>query len=278
MEKNFYLNNSNSKYVTIGIKPATKLHNKSNIGFYVDVNIGGKTMKPMSLGGIDGFLNLCQSLRSFEELKFTYPQFASNYEEIETQFPLNISKKPYNGMVCFHIESMNGGYAAIAQNSCAELLKFESLILSSVKKLQSIVSGMEGKFNEFVQKCSTDYAGTIKATEKSMDTLGADIFTNFNELLRICIDQLTLINKSATAAPKRKRAATNPRKGTKKSRENEHTYAVDIDEEEIETSEIIDDEPVDTQSTATPIALEANAKQQLGLQESGQRIESEILL
>lgn len=274
MEKNFYLNQSNSKYITIGIKPASKLHNNTNMGFYVDVNIGGKTMKPMSLGGIDGFLNLCQSLRSFDELKFTYPQFASSYEEIESQFPLNISKKPYNGMVCFHIETLNGGYAAIAQNSCTELLKFESLIVASIKKMQSIVGEIEGKFNEFVQKCSVDYGGTIKAIEKSMDTLAADIFTNFNELLRICIDQLSLINTTATAsaaaAPKRKR--TPKAKLCKKAKlDDDHNYAgIDGESDEVELIEVTEtqsDEHVSDKQTDP-----------LGLIESGQRMESEILV
>lgn len=54
LEKKFYLNQSNSKYITVGIKPATKFLNKDNTGFYVDVLISGKNIKPVSLGGVDG--------------------------------------------------------------------------------------------------------------------------------------------------------------------------------------------------------------------------------
>lgn len=275
MERHFYLNQSNSKYITIGIKPASKLQNKANIGFHVDINIGGKTMKPMSLGGLDGFLNLCQSLRSFEELKFTYPQYASNYDDIETQFPLNISKKPYNGMVCFNIESLNGGYAVIAQNTCTELLKFECLIVASVKKMQSLVSDIETKFHDFVTKCSTDFAGTIKAIEKSMDTLSADIFINFNELLRVCIDQLSLINTAAAGStattPKRKRVSK-PKSQKKAKQDEDHNYTGnDAESDEVELIEV----------TETQFDEHVSDKQAdpLGLIESGQRmVESEILV
>lgn len=69
MEKNFYLNQSNSKFISIGNRLATKLFNKDSVGFYVEVTVAGKNMKPMSLGGIDGSMILCQSLRYFDELK-----------------------------------------------------------------------------------------------------------------------------------------------------------------------------------------------------------------
>lgn len=276
LEKNFYLNASNSKYLTIGIKPATKLHSKANVGFYVEIHISGKNMKPMSLGGLDGFMNLCQSLRNFEELKFTYPQAAANYDDIETPFPINISKKPYNGMLCFHIETMQGGYAALAQNSCSELLKYENLIVVCIKKLQAIVPGMETKFHDLVQKCAIDYATTIKEFEKSEDTFAIDIFMNFNELLRVCIDQLTLINTAATTsnnpAPKRKRASNVKR--AKKSKQDD----VGGDSDEVEVIQV--PEEFDTEKNSEQemvIHLPENVQTQV-INENGQRISSELFL
>lgn len=87
-------------------------------------------------------MNLCQSLRSFEELKYTYPLSCANYDEMESQFPINISKKPYNGMVCFNIETMGGGYAIMAQNTCSEMLKHENLIVISIRRMHSIVGDL----------------------------------------------------------------------------------------------------------------------------------------
>lgn len=93
-EKRYYLNGSSSKYIVVGINPATKMLSRESCGFYVEVGINGNNMKPMFLSGIDGFLNLCKSLRTFDELKFTYPNAAGNYDEMKNELPLNINKKP----------------------------------------------------------------------------------------------------------------------------------------------------------------------------------------
>lgn len=254
MEKNFYLTKSNCKYITIGIKPATKFINQNNIGFYVEVALCGGKMKPMSLGGLDGFLNLCKSLRSFEELQYTYPMSAGDYSEIETPFPLNILKRPWGGAICFNIETINGEMGSMAQNSASDLLKFENLIISSIKKLQAIVENIEDKFNELVYKCVADFTSTMNEVRDSMDTFGGELFTNFNELLKICIDKVSLLNAHSaaaantitgkangstgknTVAPKRKKASVTKR--SKKSKaEADHSYFEHDENDEIEIIE-----------------------------------------
>lgn len=280
MEKNFYLNQSNCKWITIGIQPATKLINKDYTGFYVDVAICGKSMKPMSLGGIDGFMNLCQSLRSFEELKFTYPMAAANYSEISTPFPMNISKKPWNGMMCFHIETINGDKASMAQNSCAELLKYENFIVFSIKKMESIVNDIESKFNDIIHKGAKDYSTTVKEIEKTMDTFAADIFTNFNDLLKMCIDQVNRFNVNPSAPSKRKRTTPVAGKRAKaKKNDVDHSYADTADTVEID-GEIPNEVESDESAPASELANESteNEPLPLGLIESGQRVESEVYL
>lgn len=299
MEKNFYLNISNSKYLTIGIKPASKLFNTESTGFYVDVCIGGN-MKPMSLGGLDGFMNLCQALRSFEELKFTYPMSAGNYDEMEAAMPLNISKRPYQGMMCFCIENELDQRASMAQNTCSELLKFENLIISNIKFLQTLATQMEAKFNTLVKKCASDYPATIKEVENSKDTFSSDVLTNFNELLRACMDQFVRFESASTSGTtpsKRKRNAANAVKAKKtveerpvksKKTQEDHSYAADT-----ETEASIGDHANETEATVT-ISDSADVGSEiedgsdspqsnksvepLGIQESGQRFESELYM
>lgn len=182
-------------------------------------------------------MNLCQSLRSFEELKYTYPLSCANYDEIESQFPINISKKPYNGMVCFNIETMGGGYAIMAQNTCSEMLKHENLIVVSIRRMHSIVGDIEAKFNDLVKNCSIDFTTAVKEIAKSTDTLSVDIYTNFNDLLKFSVDQYTRFN-SAPPTPvvtpaKRKRATvaagTKRSKAKKNDTDTDHSYAAPID-------------------------------------------------
>lgn len=244
--------------------------NKECNGFSVEVAIDGKNMAPMSLGGLDGFLNLCQSLRSFDELKYTYPTSAGKYEEIETQFPLNISKRQFGGTLCFHIETTNGETALLAQNTCSELLKFESLIASAIKKVGAIVPEAEAKFNDLVNKASNDFTKVLADTEKSGDLLLIEIITNFNDVLRMCMDETKkFIGINTDKAPKRKRNMAG-KKSAKKSRESDHTY-VEIEDE----IEVIEDHADD--DTKITEAVEKSVEP-LGLIESGQRLDSEILL
>lgn len=295
MEKRYYLNQSNSKYITIGICPASKLFNKDNCGFYVDIGIGGNNMKTMSLGGTDGFLNLCQSLRSFEELKFTYPGSAGDYKTIVHQLPINITKKPWRGSLCFHIETINGDYASIAQNTCADLLKFEKLVIASAKMLQSLVENVELKFHDLVNKAATDFSTVINAVEKSTDLndlLSIEIVTNFNDIFKKCIDETTRFNATNAVAgpssgvPKKRRAAmpSTATKRSKKTKIDDHTYAIESEEVvEIDPPPPADtdidtgaDTPVDTDiETVIDKAADTGTSVPLGMIEDGQRFESE---
>lgn len=239
MEKRFYLNASNTKYVKIGFKPATKLFNKEFTGFFVEVAIDGKNMRPMALGGIDGFMNICKSLRSFDELKYTYPGSSEDYTKMKNAVPINISKKYMSGSLCFCIETQLGDSCMIAQNSCTELLKYECLIAASIKKMVAMVGDVEKQFNDLVAKSSSDFSELLAESAKSGDLMKIEIITNFNDLFKICVDEATRFNStttiSAETSPKRKRAV-NPKRTSKKPKPNdctEHNYAlVDIDETE----------------------------------------------
>lgn len=299
LEKHFHLTSSNSKYIVVGIKPATKMYNKECTGFYVEVGVGGKSMKNMSLGGIDGFMNLCQTLRQFDELKYTYPMSAANYDDIETQFPLNISKKPWNGSICFNIETIVGDHAIIAQNSCTELLRIENFIIIAIKFMNSIVNDIETKFNALVQKGATDYSAALSEIAKSKDTFGVDVLCNFNELFKVCIDQVSRLNKPTTSAatatapkrgalsrsntatastPTKRKATTKKVKQTAPKKQkvdscsipDEHNYTVgEAEHEEVDEVELIECEGEEEE---TP------NREPLGLIESGQRFESEHYL
>lgn len=290
MEKPFYLNASNSKNLCIGIKPATKLYAQECVGFYVEAAIHGN-MRPMNLGGLDGLLNLCQSLRGFEELSFAYPHCASNYAEIQTLQPLNISKRMVSGTLCFHIENVNGEAATVAQNSCSELLKFENLIVTSIKKLQNVVTDVEGKFNQLITNLSTDWTGTVKNVEKELDTFASDALTNFNELVRACVDETNRkAAVAAAAAAAAVPAATKKRKApsTSNARRPKKVVKVMQVEEEEDDIEVVDNEE-ETAVADTPPATDhtpaasdhsyadtSDTTIPLGLIESGQRFDSEF--
>lgn len=167
MEKRLFLNQSNTKWVALGIKPESKLLGEEATGFQFDIAIGGSKMPLMSLGGSNGFLNLCQGLQSFEELKFAYRGTVSDYDDIDTEVPLNISKKTFGGNLCFCIEAPSGDTAFLAITTAMEMLKMERIIVASSKTFTSLAADAEKRFNDFVAKAANDLA----AVEKEVETM-----------------------------------------------------------------------------------------------------------
>lgn len=285
MEKRYYLNPSNSKHIKIGIKPATSLFNKEFTGFFVDVVMDGKTMKPVSLGGLDGFLNLCQSLRGFEELKFVYPGSVGNYEIMNNPLLMNINKKNIGGSVCFVVDTQNGDNFIIAQNTCQELLKNECIIIAAIQTFSSLSKDVEKKFNNLVNTSTNDFTATLADVRKTGDLLNIEILINFNELFKVCVDETTRF-KSASATEreslKRKRAPPKRTKAAKKS--EDHIVIETVESDSIEpndTNESASDsagEPSTGDANAVEIDDHDYAATPLGITESGQRMEPELYM
>lgn len=62
-EKRFYCNKSNSKWITVGIVPATKMLDEEAPGFYFEALFCGEGKPPMPLGGIEGLASLFCTMR-----------------------------------------------------------------------------------------------------------------------------------------------------------------------------------------------------------------------
>lgn len=53
-------------------------------------------METNVFGGIDGFLQLCRSLRDYDELKYQYPGSKCDYTQIENDIEMCVSKRKFN--------------------------------------------------------------------------------------------------------------------------------------------------------------------------------------
>lgn len=78
-EKRFYLSNSNSKWLSIGVVPTTKILDETAPGFTMDVFLGGEK-GTISLGGIEGAAALFKAFRSMPQFgpMYTQQQFTFN--------------------------------------------------------------------------------------------------------------------------------------------------------------------------------------------------------
>lgn len=89
-EKRFFCNNSNGKWLSVGIVPAAKLLDETAPGFYVEVILDGNGERCMSLplGGIEGAVSLFATIRQIPEFNKVQP-FHTNFKDSE-----NIRMKP----------------------------------------------------------------------------------------------------------------------------------------------------------------------------------------
>lgn len=257
MEKRFYLNASNSKYVTVGVSPSPKLLNME--GFHVVVTIGGSKMKPMTLAGLDGFLTLCRSLRSMDELKYVYPNTAGDYSQIAVEFPISISSRPYFGRPCFFIETVMQESSIMAQSTCQDLLKIERLIIAACNKLQSLVETAEKEFNALITKSAVDLPKAMSDVIKSEDLMLIEIITNFNDLFKMCIDAVTAGSANTPAA------STSPRKAPK-PRTRGQAKSTKVQAAAVATG------GVDFAETNNSVDLSEEAETDAGINESGEQL------
>lgn len=72
-EQRFFLNNSNSKWLTMGIIPSTKILDKEAPGFHFEAILCGENKPSLPLGGIEGLASLFATIRQLPEFGNVLP-------------------------------------------------------------------------------------------------------------------------------------------------------------------------------------------------------------
>lgn len=78
-EVRFYANNSNTKWLSVGIVPATKILNDTARGFHLEAYLCGDKNAPVPLGGIAGLAGLYDTIRQLPPFK-QYPALNTHVE------------------------------------------------------------------------------------------------------------------------------------------------------------------------------------------------------
>lgn len=72
-ERRIYINNSNSKWISIGLVPATKLHDETNQGFYTEACLCGDKSPAVPVGGFGGLGALFETIRKLPDFAQVKP-------------------------------------------------------------------------------------------------------------------------------------------------------------------------------------------------------------
>lgn len=90
-EQRFLLNNSNTKWLSIGVFPATKLLNENAPGFYFEALLCGDKSAPIPLGGLPGLNSLFATIRQIPKFSHLPNVSSSNFnQEISSNITISV--------------------------------------------------------------------------------------------------------------------------------------------------------------------------------------------
>lgn len=96
-ETRFFANNSNAKWLSIGMVPATKILNDDARGFYFESYLCGDKNSPVPLGGITGLASLFMTIRQLPGFK----QFPVVPTDVEASDNITIEQSNFSEEVSF---------------------------------------------------------------------------------------------------------------------------------------------------------------------------------
>lgn len=188
-ESRVFINNSNSKWISFGVRPSTKLLNPDFPGFELAIAIDGVNMIPMLFDGLENFKMLFKTIRQMDEFKYSSVGTASKeYAEFpngKPPFVITLTRHGYSN--CIKIDN-NRGQATIAANTVNELLTREQFMLALGHAIENQVTEIEDEFISLVRAAAADYGSTVSSVLKKKDPLQLSIITNFDELFKLCVD------------------------------------------------------------------------------------------
>lgn len=175
-EETFFLNKSNSKWITIGIVPAYPDLNGKN--FSIGIKIGGDNGSlSLNENGLNTVLNLFKSIKYFEK----YGSPAS----IEYERGILISSFPMKGAPCYKImNQLDNSSICLAMSGVEELMEMEEYLFEIIERID--VAGIEREFENILDKIILDW-NDFHENDKS-GRLQSQLLINFNDFLMTCVE------------------------------------------------------------------------------------------
>lgn len=90
-EQRFFCNNSNSKWIAVGIVPGTKILGERAPGFYTEVYVGGDKAGALCLGGIAGLNALFAAIREQPKFRYLRNSMAARLNRNDISEKINVS-------------------------------------------------------------------------------------------------------------------------------------------------------------------------------------------
>lgn len=209
--------NSNTKWLSLGIEPESRIMGPNANGFHADFWIGGSKMASFKLGGCDGFLGLCKTFRMLDMFKYKSPAAKYDYDEIDTEVLYNVYEKNGTTGTWYIVENTNGETFNIGYKSVCEMLKYESIYVAGYRSVVNKCAAIETQFNDLISKGVNDLVALTKSFTDNPDLMDLDMYINQIDVFKNCIEKVTqnpgvlgyvntTINVNAATPSKKKKA------------------------------------------------------------------------
>lgn len=178
-EVRFFLNKSNSKWISVGIVPG--YHDLNNTGFSVEIKIGGETGSvPLTVNGLKSVISLFKGISYFSK-------FGPASSDIVLERGILLTEFQMGGSPCYKVinQSTNAS-VCIGLKSVEELLENEEILWGMINNID--VKAVETEFLAILEKMSKNWDDFFKKAAKKPGHLEGQLLLNFSDFIMTCIE------------------------------------------------------------------------------------------
>lgn len=179
-EERFFLNKSNTKWISIGILPGYQPLNGQK--FSVEIKIGGDNGDvSLNENGLKSVISMFKSISYFAK-------FSASDEAFEMERGILLSEFQMGASPCYKIiNQLKNTSVCIGMKSVEELLEMEEVLWAYIKTID--VKGTEQKFLSIIDFIAVDGMGAFyQKCIKNPDPFEMKMLINFNDFVVTCME------------------------------------------------------------------------------------------
>ena len=179
-EERFFLNKSNTKWISVGILPG--YHSLNGQKFSVEIKIGGDTGSvSLNENGLKSVISMLKSISYFAK-------FSTSDEPFEMERGILISEFQMGASPCYKIiNQLKNTSVCIGMKSVEELLEMEELLWVYIKTID--VKAAEKKFLDIIDFIAVDgMAAFYQKCMENPDPFEMKMLINFNDFVVTCME------------------------------------------------------------------------------------------
>jgi hypothetical protein len=178
-EQRYFLNKTNSKWISIGIVPGYQELNNTN--FKTAITIAGESGGvSLNVNGLKTVIHLFKSISYFS-------RFGPPSNDIEMERGVLMSEFQMGGTPCYKIlNQATNTTVCMGLTSVEELLEMEQVLFGIINDID--VQSVEAEFLMILDKMSKNWDEFYKKSMKKTSKLAGQLLLNFYDFVMVCVE------------------------------------------------------------------------------------------